>query len=66
MNLLSGFSVQLVPLVGEGEHPEAAFPELRPRGEDVGQEEGQATVVVEPPDVEESFSLFTLKKLISK
>ena len=60
-NLLSGFSVELVSLVGEGEDPEVALLELRPGRQDVGKQQGQAAVVVQPPDVKKAFSLLRLK-----
>ena len=36
-------------MVGEGEDPELAVLELLPGLEDVGDEEGEASVIVQPP-----------------
>ena len=60
-NLLSGFPVELVPLVGEREDPEAAVLELGSSRQNVGKQQGQAAVVVQPPNVQKAFSLFSLK-----
>jgi hypothetical protein len=45
-NLLSGFPVELVPLVGEREDPEAAVLELGSSRQNVRKQQGQAAVVV--------------------
>merc|ERR1719341_2970698 len=50
-------SVQLVLPVGQAEHPQLAVGELLPCCEYVGNKEGEASVVVEPPDVDGSASL---------
>merc|ERR1719341_3208750 len=50
-------SVQLVLPVGQAEHPQLAVGELLPCCEYVGNKEGEASVVVEPSDVDGSASL---------
>jgi hypothetical protein len=48
---VSGLPVQLVLLVGQGEDPQLAVAELLPGGEDVGQQQSEASIIVQPPDV---------------
>ena len=46
-----GLKVQLLTFIGQREDAELAVLELLPGLDDVGQEEGQAAVIVEPPHV---------------
>ena len=46
---IPGLHVELVVVVSEGEHPELAVLELLPGLEDVGDKEGEASVIVQPP-----------------
>ena len=57
-----GLPVQLVLPVGEGEDPQLGVGELLPGGEDVGQEQGETPVIIEPPHVDGAASLYRLEK----
>lgn len=43
--------VQLILAVGQGEHPQLAARPLGACGEDVRHQQRQATIVVQPPDI---------------
>ena len=61
-NSLPRFPVKFVSPVCQCEYSEAAVWKLWPGGENVGQEQGQATVVVQPPNVDRALPFLGLRR----